>query len=131
MAKMMFKMMNPMSSMPSIPKPGGGEEELSREEKIEQERMKKEEMVRAEKERKTRYLKEREGRDAERNQMRDKYKIQRPVREEEEESDDEEDNFGNKKPIPEKDAMEKAKDAAVDKLQDATNMMSSFLNFRR
>ena len=41
---------------------GGDEGELSREERIEQERQKKADMMRAEKERKARYLKEREGR---------------------------------------------------------------------
>ena len=123
-------MMNPMGSMPSMPKVGG-DDELTREEKVEQEKMKKEEMMRAEKERKSKYLKEREGRDAERDQMRDKYKITKPVREEEEESDDEEDGFGTKKPVEEKDTMAKAKDVAVDKLQDVTNMMSSLFNFRR
>ena len=130
MSKMMLKMMNPMGSMPSMPKVGG-DDELTREEKVEQEKMKKEEMMRAEKERKSKYLKEREGRDAERDQMRDKYKITKPVRVEEEESDDEEDGFGTKKPVEEKDTMAKAKDVAVDKLQDATNMMSSLFNFRR
>eukprot|EP00090_Calanus_glacialis_P016384 TRINITY_DN25635_c0_g1_i1.p1 TRINITY_DN25635_c0_g1~~TRINITY_DN25635_c0_g1_i1.p1 ORF type:complete len:132 (-),score=54.05 TRINITY_DN25635_c0_g1_i1:150-545(-) len=131
MAKMMLKMMNPMGSMPSMPKVGGGDDDLSREEKIEQEKVKKEEMIRAEKERKTRYLKEREGRDTERDQMRDKYKIQKPVREEEEESEDEDDGFGSKKPVEEKDTMAKAKNVAVDKLQDATNMVSSLFSFRR
>ena len=122
-------MMNPMGSMPSMPKVGG-DDELTREEKVEQEKMKKEEMMRAEKERKSKYLKEREGRDDGRDQMRDKYKLTKPVKEEEE-SDDEEDGFGTKKPVEEKDAMAKAKGVAVDKLQDATNMMSSLFNFRR
>ena len=120
-----------MGSMPSMPKVGGEEGELTREERIEQERQKKADMARAEKERKARYLKEREGRDNERDEMRDKYKIKKPVREEEEESDDEDDDFGPKKPLEEKDAVEKAKEAAVDKLQDATNMVSSLFNFRR
>ena len=83
-----------------------------------------------------RYLREREARDDERDKMRDKYKIARPERaaEEEEDSEDEEeegDSFGARKP-QEKDAVGKAKDAAVEKLQDATNMVSGlFSGFRR
>ena len=117
--------------MPSMPKVGGGEDDLTQEERIEQEKQKKDEMIRAEKERKTRYLKEREGRDNERDEMRDKYSIKKPVRKEEEESEDEDDGFGSKKPVEEKDAVAKAKGVAVDKLQDATNMMSGLFNFRR
>ena len=109
---------------------------MSREERLEQERLKKEEMVRAEKERKQRYLKERESRDNERDKMRDKYSIAKPVRVNEEESDeddDDEDTFGGpKKTVAEKDSVTKAKDAAVEKLQDATNMVSGiFSGFRR
>ena len=67
--------------------------------------------------------------------MRDKYKIAKPVRETEEESDDddEDDAFGApKKPAAEKDAVGRAKDAAVEKLQDATNIVSGFFGgFRR
>ena len=62
---MMFKMMNPLGSGPSLPSMGEKEDSLSREERLQQEREKKEEMVRAEKERKSRYLKEREVRDGE------------------------------------------------------------------
>ena len=55
MAGMMLKMMNPLGSVPSMPTPGNKEDtELSREERLQQERDKKEEMVRAEKERKQR-----------------------------------------------------------------------------
>ena len=136
MAGLMMKMMNPMGSVPSMPTVGGDkEDDMSREERLEQERLKKEEMLRAEKERKQKYLKEREVRDGERDKMRDKYKIAKPVRatEEEEESEDEDDAFGApKKPLQEKDAVTKAKDAAVEKLQDATNMVSGlFGGFRR
>ena len=81
-----------------------------------------------------RYLREREARDDERDKMRDKYKIARPERaagEEESEDEDEGDSFGARKP-QEKDAVGKAKDAAVEKLQDATNMVSGlFSGFRR
>ena len=53
----MLKMMNPLGSVPSMPTPGNKEDtELSREERLQQERDKKEEMVRAEKERKQRYF---------------------------------------------------------------------------
>ena len=96
--------------------------------------MKKEEMVRAEKERKQKYLKEREVRDGERDKMRDKYNITKPTRVEvESDDDDEDDTFGApKKQLTEKDAVGKAKDAAVEKLQDATNMVSGlFGSFRR
>ena len=135
MAGLMMKMMNPMGSVPSMPTVGDKEDNMSREERLEQERMKKEEMVRAEKERKQKYLKEREVRDGERDKMRDKYKITKPVRatEEESEDDDDDDAFGApRKPVEEKDAVSKAKDAAVEKLQDATNMVSGlFGGFRR
>ena len=80
-----------------------------------------------------RYLREREARDDERDKMRDKYKIARPERatEEEESEDEEGDSFGARKP-QEKDTVGKAKDAAVEKLQDATNMVSGlFSGFRR
>jgi len=87
---------------------------------------------REEKERKARYLKEREVRDAGRDQMRDKYKItKKPREEEEEESEDEDDAFGPKKKseAEETDAVAKAKKQAVEKMQDATNMVSSLFKF--
>ena len=131
MAGTMFKMMNPLGSGPSLPSMGEKEDSLSREERLQQEREKKEEMVRAEKERKARYLKERELRDGERDKMRDKYNIKKPEREREEEDDDDEEedgSFGVRKPVQEKDVMSKT----VEKLQDATNMVSGlFGGFRR
>ena len=63
--------------------------------------------------------------------MRDKYNITKPVRtnEDEDESDDEEeDSFGPRKAAVEKDGVTKAKDAAVEKLQDATNMVSGLFS---
>ena len=85
---------------------------------------------REEKERKTRYLKEREVRDAGRDQMRDKYKIaKKPREEEEEESEEEDDAFGPKKKAEEEDAVAKAKKQAVEKMQDATNLVSSLFKF--
>ena len=67
--------------------------------------------------------------------MRDKYNITKPVRtneDEDEESDDDEDSFGPRKAAVEKDGVTKAKDAAVEKLQDATNMVSGlFSGFRK
>ena len=89
-------------------------------------------LFREEKERKARYLKEREVRDAGRDQMRDKYKItKKPREEEEEESEEEDDAFGPKKKLePEdEDAVAKAKKQAVEKMQDATNMVSSLFKF--
>ena len=90
-------------------------------------------LFREEKERKTRYLKEREVRDAGRDQMRDKYKITKKPREEEEEeeSEEEDDAFGPKKKpdVEEADAVSKAKKQAVEKMQDATNMVSSLFKF--
>ena len=89
-------------------------------------------LFREEKERKTRYLKEREVRDAGRDQMRDKYKItKKPREEEEEESEEEEDSFGPKKKpdAEEADAVAKAKKQAVEKMQDATNLVSSLFKF--
>ena len=134
MAGMMFKMMNPLGSGPSLPSMGEKEDSMTREERLQQEKEKKEEMVRAEKERKNRYLKEREARDGERDKMRDKYNIKKPEREKEESDDDEEEDgsFGVKKTVAEKDAMAKAKDTAVEKLQDASNLVSGlFGGFRR
>ena len=133
---MMFKMMNPLGSGPSLPSMGEKKEDaLSREERLQQEKETKEEMVRAEKERKARYLKDREARDGERNKVRDKYNIKKPVREEqddEEEDEEEDDSFGQKKSVKEKDAVTKAKDTAVEKLQDASNLVSGlFGGFRR
>ena len=89
-------------------------------------------LFREEKERKTRYLKEREVRDAGRDQMRDKYKItKKPREEEEEESEEEDDAFGPKKKpdAEEADAVSKAKKQAVEKMQDATNLVSSLFKF--
>ena len=61
--------------------------------------------------------------------MRDKYNITKPERtNEDEESDDEEDSFGPRKDAVEKDGVTKAKDAAVEKLQDATNMVSGLFS---
>ena len=137
MAGLMFKMMNPLGSGPSLPSMGEKKEDaLSREERLQQEKEKKEEMVRAEKERKTRYLREREVRDGERDKMRDKYKIKKPEREreesDEEEEEDDDGSFGVRKTVEEKDAMAKAKDTAVEKLQDASNLVSGlFGGFRR
>ena len=133
---MMFKMMNPLGSGPSLPSMGEKKEDsLSREERLQQEKEAKEEMVRAEKERKARYLKDREARDGERNKVRDKYNIKKPVREEQEDDEDDEeddDSFGQKKTGREKDAVTKAKDTAVEKLQDASNLVSGlFGGFRR
>ena len=74
-------------------------------------------------------------RDGERDKMRDKYNITKPDRtNEDEESDEEEeeDGFGPRRPAVEKDGVTKAKDAAVEKLQDATNMVSGlFSGFRK
>ena len=90
-------------------------------------------LFREEKERKTRYLKEREVRDAGRDQMRDKYKITKKPREEEEEeeSEEEDDAFGPKKKpdAEEANAVSKAKKQAVEKMQDATNLVSSLFKF--
>ena len=72
-------------------------------------------------------------RDGERDKMRDKYNITKPERSnEDEESDDDEDSFGPRKSVVEKDGVTKAKDVAVEKLQDATNMVSGlFSGFRK
>ena len=71
-------------------------------------------------------------RDAGRDQMRDKYKItKKPREEEEEESEEEDDAFGPKKKpdAEEADAVSKAKKQAVEKMQDATNLVSSLFKF--
>lgn len=110
---------------------GGDDDSMTHEEKKEAQRQRKEELDRAERERKSKYLKEREGRDAGRDEVRNKYNIEKKPREEEEEDSEEEDDggFGPKKKVEEEDAVTKAKSIAEDKLKDATNMMSSLFKF--
>ena len=133
MSMTMLKMMNPMSSMPSVPKIGGDDDGDSREKKLEQEKLRQEEIKNAEKERKARYLKEREVRDAERDKMRGKYNIKKPVPENDEdenESDGEDDGFGvSKKAEVKPDALSQAKTLAEDKFNMISSKMSSVFKF--
>ena len=128
---MMLKLMNPMGSMPSVPKVGGEDEgsKLSREELQEQEKMRQDAIKKAEKERKAKYQKQKDEREGMSAGIRGKYNIEKkpdPEEEqEEEESEDEDDGFGPKKKEVEKDAVTIAKETAEAKLKDAQAMMSS------
>jgi len=129
---MMLKMMNPMGSMPSVPKVGGDDEKDagSVEDKKEQERLRQEAIKQAEKERKNKYMKEREVRDQERDKIRERYKIEKKPtpeeEEEEEESDEEDDAFGPKKKAEDLDTVGQAKKAAEENLGKATSFFKSF-----
>ena len=129
---MMLKMMNPMGSMPSVPKVGGEEEgpKLTREEQQEQEKLRQAAIKQAEKERKAKYAKQKEEREGMSAGIRGKYNIEKkpdPEEEQEEdESEDEDDGFGPKKKVVEKDAVTMAKETAEAKLKDAQAMISSF-----
>jgi len=129
MADMVMKMMMP--SMPSVPTPGGGDDDtgMTIEEKKEAAQLQKEELLKAEKARQAKYKKERAIRDGERDGIREKYKIAKKPKEEEEESEEEEDTLGPKKKVEEDDPVAKAKAIAEDKLKDARNMMSNLFKF--
>ena len=127
---MMLKMMNPMGSMPSVPKVGGEDEgsKLSREELQEQEKMRQDAIKKAEKERKAKYQKQKDEREGMSSNIRGKYNIEKkpePEEELEDESDEEDDGFGPKKKVEEKDAVTMAKEAAEAKMKDAQAMMSN------
>ena len=59
----------------------------------------------------------------------DRLDVTKERSEEEEESEEEDDAFGPKKKVEEEDAVTKAKKQAVEKMQDATNMVSSLFKF--
>ena len=129
---MMLKMMNPMGSMPSVPKVGGGDEEnkMTKEELHEQEKMRQDAIKKAEKERRLKYQKQKEEREQESSKIRGKYGIQKkPEPEDEEEESEEEDGFSPKKKVEEKDALTTAKEAAEVQFKNAQSMMSSFFKF--
>merc|ERR1712013_563560 len=98
---MMLKMMNPMGSMPSVPGTGDDKDKedsgLTREEMKEQERLRKEAIMQAEKARHIKYKKQEEERESVRQNLRDKYNIEKPENDEDEEEEDEDDSFGSKK----------------------------------
>jgi hypothetical protein len=127
MAGMMLKMAG--ISAPSIPTPGGDKDDgdgMTREEKIEAQKQKTEELARAERKRANKYKQERAVRDLARDDIRDKYKIEKkPQDDEEEEEEDEDDGFGsNKGAPPDDDPVAKAKAMAEEKLKGAKQMMS-------
>merc|ERR1719495_1059930 len=118
----MLKMLNPMSSMPSVPGTGDDKEEsgMTREELKEQERLRKEAIMQAEKERHIKYKKQEEEREVVRQNLRDKYKIAKPEVDEEEEEEDEDDSFGSKKKEEEdEDPVAQAQKLAEKQLNDA------------
>merc|ERR1719474_1549348 len=84
--------------MPSVPGTGDDKEEsgMTREELKEQERLRKEAIMQAEKERHIKYKKQEEEREVVRQNLRDKYKIEKPTVEDDEEDDDDY-SFGSKK----------------------------------
>lgn len=131
MASMMMKMAG--ISVPSVPTPGGSDEPdgMTMEEKKEAQKQKMDELARAERARAAKYKKERAARDGERDNIREKYKIEKkPKDEEEEEEDEEDDGFGaQKKAEIADDPVSKAKALAEEKLQGAKKMMSGLFKF--
>ena len=126
MAGMMMKMAG--ISVPEMPGTGASEDDgMTREEKQEAMKLQQEEIARNERARANKYKKERAARDAERDNIRDKYKIEKkPMDDDEEEDEDEDDGFGaQKKPEPD-DPVAKAKAMAEEKLQGAKQMFSRF-----
>merc|ERR1712025_711145 len=120
--------MNPMGSMPSVPGTGDDKEDsgLTREEMQEQERLRQEAIKMAEKERHKKYRKQDEEREVVRQNLRDKYKIEKPVNEEEDEDDEEDDDsFGNtkkKEGDEDDDPLAQAQKLAEKQLTDAKAM---------
>lgn len=96
---MMLKMMNPFGSVTdSIPGVGGGkseEDEVSKEDQVEQERLRQEAIKQAEKERRDKYRKQEEEREHLRQGIRDKYGIEKKIDPDEEEDDEDEEGFGS------------------------------------
>ena len=127
---MMLKMMNPMGSMPSVPKVGGEEDgsKLTKEEQQEQEKCRQDAIKKAERDRKAKFQKQKDERENMSSGIRGKYNIEKKPEpaeeEEEEESEEEDDGFGPKKKEVEKDAVTVAREAAEAKLREAQNMMS-------
>eukprot|EP00092_Neocalanus_flemingeri_P020246 GFUD01021926.1.p1 GENE.GFUD01021926.1~~GFUD01021926.1.p1 ORF type:complete len:133 (-),score=69.57 GFUD01021926.1:196-594(-) len=120
---MMLKMMNPMGSMPSVPGTGDDKEKedsgLTREEIKEQERLRKEAIMHTEKQRHLKYKKQEEERESVRQNLRDKYKLEKPQNEEESEEEDEDDSFGAKKKEDDDDPVAQAQKLAEKQLNDA------------
>lgn len=124
---MMLKMMNPFGSVTdSIPGVGGGssndDDGESKEEQEEQERLRQEAIKQAEKERREKYKKQEEERESLRQNIRDKYGIEKQVDEDEEEDEDDEDDegFGSsaKKPEVPDDPVLQAKAMAEQQLNN-------------
>ena len=128
MASMMMKMAG--ISVPEMPSAGGSDESdgMTMEEKKEAQKQKMDELARAERARAAKYKKERAIRDGERDNIREKYNIEKkPQDDEEEEDEDEDDGFGaQKKAEIEDDPVAKAKAMAEEKLKDAKKMVSGF-----
>lgn len=116
--------------MPSVPTPGGDDDDsgLTREEKQELLKQKQDEIAKAERARAAKYKKERAERDLQRDDIRGKYNIaKKPQEDEEEEEEDEEDEFGSsKKAEVADDPVSKAKAMAEEKLNAAKGMFSKF-----
>merc|ERR1719210_1345172 len=101
-----------MGSMPSVP--GTGDDE-----KKEAERLRLEAIRQTERERRNKYKKQDDERDVERQKLRDKYNIAKPVNEDEE-SEDEDDAFGSvKKKEEDDDAVAQAQKLAEKKMEEA------------
>lgn len=133
MAGMMLKMMNPFGSMPSVPGVGGDdkkEDDMTKEEKQEQEKLRLDAVKEQERKRQQRYKKQDEEREGMRGDIRNKYNIEKKANEEEEEEEDEDemDSFGagkKKEEVPD-DPVSQAKAVAEKGLNDAKNMFGSF-----
>jgi len=91
-------MFNPMSAvtsqLPSAPEP---EDPEDREKAIEQEKLRKEAIREAEEKRRVKHKKLEEEREGVRQNIRDKYNIEKKVDSDEEDEDEDEDGFGPKK----------------------------------
>ena len=128
---MMMKMAG--ISAPSMPTPGGSDDSdgMMMEEKKEAHKQKMDELARAERARANKYKKERAARDATRDDIRDKYKIEKKAQDDdEEEEEDEDDGFGAQKAAPQDDdPVAKAKAMAEEKLKGAKQMMSGLFKF--
>jgi len=113
----MFSMFNPMSAvtsqLPSAPEP---EDPEDREKAIEQEKLRKEAIREAEEKRRIKHKKLEEEREGVRQNIRDKYNIEKKVDSDEEDEDEDEDGFGPKKAAVDEDdpvalAQQKAAEA--------------------
>jgi len=77
---MMLKMLNPFGSLPSVGVVHDGDSLESKEEQQEQERLRQDAVKQAERERREKYRRQEEEREQVRQAIREKYGIQKPIR---------------------------------------------------